>query len=196
MARARRGEADAGVAYTVVTVPHGVLVALAEGSRDGPDAARAARTALAVVETRAFAPLPLIVHDCHRELADTAGVALSLALFDSRRPLIWWVGVGHLPGYVMPARRGSKYKPLPLQSGVVGHHIPPLAASSLSLSLNDTLIVVTDSVRWDPGRAPGRLDVPFDVAERLLVDYTALDDQAAVVVARYLGPRVAPNEHH
>ena len=181
------GPLRSSYAETVKTVPHGVLIALVEALGSSDDGAARARAAIDTVERSAFAPLPLVVHDCHRELMGTAGVLMTLALFDARRPVLWWLAVGHLPGYIMTARRGSDFRPLPLQAGVVGQHLPAVAATSIPLTPGDTLIIVTDSVHWDPGRAPGRHDAPSSIARRLIDDYSTPDQAAIAVAARYLG---------
>ena len=187
IARPPRESAGSNYAHTIRTVPHGVLIALVEAPGDSGHEQSRSRAAIEAVEHNAFAPLPLIVHECHRELAGTPGVMMSLAFFDARRPVLWWLAVGHLPGYIMSAQRGSSYRPLALQSGAIGHHLPTVVAIPLPLAPRDTLIIVTDSVRWDPGRAPGRHDTPEIVARRLIDDYSTPDDAAIVVAARYLG---------
>jgi hypothetical protein len=189
-----RPAADAPGVYshTVRTVPHGVLVALVEAFGALPDAPARAAAAIAMVERSACAPLPLIVQDCHRELFGTAGVLMSLALFDSRRPVLWWLGVGHLPGYVMSARRGSRHRALPLHGGLVGQQLPAVSATTIALARGDTVIVVTDSVHWDPGRAPGRTDPPSQMAKRLIDDYSTPGDAAVAMAVRYLGLAAVP----
>jgi hypothetical protein len=172
---------------TVRTTPRGVLVALVEAVGGSEDAPARAATALAVVERSVFAPLPVIVHECHRELMGTAGVTVSLALFDARRPALWWLGVGHLPGYVMASRRGSSYRTLPLHAGVIGQQLPVISATSAPLESRDTLIVVSDGVHWDPGRAPGRMDAPTVVAQHLVDEYGSPGEAAIALAVRYVG---------
>jgi hypothetical protein len=178
VARPSRDSARSSYAHTIRTAPHGVLIALVEALGAIDDAEVRARAAIDAVEHNAFAP---------QALMGTPGVMMSLALFDARRPVLWWLAVGHLPGYIMSAQRGSTYRPLPLQNGAIGHHLPAVSATTVSLAPRDTLIIVTDSVHWDPERAPGRDDAPEAVARRLVEDYSAPEHAAIVVAARYLG---------
>jgi hypothetical protein len=122
-------------------------------------------------------------------LHDTRGAALSLALFDGRRPVLWWLGVGNVAGYIGHARAGTNaYESLAVREGVVGRSIPALFATSVPLSVGDTLIIVTGGVHWHPGDGPARRESPDAMARRLLNTH-ATNGDATAIVARYLGPR-------
>jgi len=76
-----------------------------------------------------------------------------------------------------------------LRGGVVGVHLPALAAAIVPIMRGDTLILATDGVRSDflheilPYRDP-----PQAVADRILARFGRITDDALVLVARYLGP--------
>jgi len=100
-----------------------------------------------------------------------------------------WLGVGNVGGVVL--RRGhdgrARADALLVRSGVVGLRLPALRASSVTLSVGDTLVLATDGIREEFVSHLPDLKPPERIAERVLADYGRTDDDALVVVARYVG---------
>ncbi len=81
--RIHPGEVVSGDLHVVAPFPGGVLVAVVDGLGHGPDAAEAARIAVAVLQDAAGQPATSLVERCHAALRRTRGVVLSVASLDA-----------------------------------------------------------------------------------------------------------------
>jgi serine phosphatase RsbU (regulator of sigma subunit) len=179
---------ESGDQYLVSrTADGGVLVAVVDGLGHGPEAASAAKTAIAVLEASDERELGTRFLRCHERLRDTRGVVLSLALFATGS--LTWLGVGNVDGVLL--RSGfSAPEQLLVRGGVVGRRLPSLELSRLTVARGDTLILVTDGIQSRFADDPGITFATPPTAERILADHGKEDDDALVLVVRYLGPRV------
>jgi phosphoserine phosphatase RsbX len=183
------GEVESGDAHVVAGFPHGTLVGLVDGLGHGPEAAAAAGEAVRLLEAHAGKPVLDLVERCHEALRYTRGAVMSLASFDARTASMTWIGIGNVegillraPGAASPAREG-----IGLRGGVVGYQLPPLRASTLSVSPGDTLVLATDGIRsgFVAGLAPR--GSPQELADSILARFARGSDDALVLVARYVG---------
>jgi len=190
---------ESGDRHVVVSTPTGVLVAVMDGLGHGNEAATAADVAVQTVKQCARDSLIRIIKSCQEKLLRTRGVALSLASIDANNSVMTWLGVGNVEGRLL--RKNSATSPhrdvkmLLLRAGIVGQRLPPLYAASVSLELNDTLIFATDGI------ASGFLDkvIPNEptewTAERIMTQCSKGNDDALVLVARYIGKEHARNRN-
>jgi hypothetical protein len=75
-----------------------------------------------------------------------------------------------------------------VRGGVVGVHLPALAASIVPVAGGDTLIFATDGVRSDfVNEALPLRDPPQMLADYILARWGTQTDDALVMVVRYLG---------
>ena len=126
------------------TADGGVLVAVVDGLGHGPEAASAAKTAIAVLEAGDERELGARFLRCHERLRDTRGVVLSLGLFATGS--LTWLGVGNVDGVLL--RSGfSAPEQLLVRGGVVGRRLPSLELSRLTVARGDTLILATDGIQ-------------------------------------------------
>jgi serine phosphatase RsbU (regulator of sigma subunit) len=163
----------------------GVLVAVVDGLGHGPEAASAAKTAIAVLEDGRERELGARFLRCHERLRDTRGVVLSLALFATGS--LTWLGVGNVDGVLLRSGAGAPEQLL-VRSGVVGRRLPSLELSRLAVSRGDTLILATDGVDHGFAGDPGVTFASPPTAERILAAHGKETDDALVLVVRYLGP--------
>lgn len=188
-ARALSGQGACGDAHVVRAFQGGVLVAALDGVGHGEEAASAARIASAVLEAHAEEPVAALIRRCHRALASTRGVVMSVASLRASRGLMTWLGVGNVQGVLV--RLGPIMDPaeesLLLRSGVVGAQLPPLQAASLRVKPGDTLVLATDGIGADFTRDLARSQPPQRAAERILARHGRATDDALVLVARYRG---------
>ena len=177
---------ESGDQYLVSrTADGGVLVAVVDGLGHGPEAASAAKTAIAVLEAGDERELGTRFLRCHERLRDTRGVVLSLALFATGS--LTWLGVGNVDGVLL--RSGfSAPEQLLVRGGVVGRHLPSLEPSRLTVARGDTLILATDGIQSRFAEDPGVAFAAPPTAERILADHGKETDDALVLVVRYLGP--------
>ena len=179
-------DGESGDQYMVCRTPDGgVLVAVVDGLGHGPEAASAAKTAIAELEAAAGADLGAQLRRCHERLRDTRGAVVSLALFAPTS--LTWLGVGNVDGVLL---RGASSAPehLLVRSGVVGRRLPSLEVSRLVVARGDVLIFATDGVKDHFADEPGAALGTPPTAERILVDYGKETDDALVMVVQYLGP--------
>jgi len=163
----------------------GVLVAVADGLGHGPEAASAARTAIAVLEAGSERELGARFLRCHERLRDTRGVVLSLGLFATGS--LTWLGVGNVDGVLLRSGLGTPQQLL-VRSGVVGRRLPSLELSRLTVARGDTLILATDGIDQGFAGDPGIALAAPPTADRILADHGKETDDALVLVVRYLGP--------
>lgn len=191
---ARRGQRMCGDHHVVAVAGDTVLVAAVDGLGHGPEARRASMAALAIVRTYANEELPRLMTRCHEALADTRGAVMSLARFRSVPRTLAWLGVGNVSGWLQRSRAGVEMPdpqtvvPLIARAGVVGvGKLPTLQPTVVALDERDTLVVATDGVTGDYSRAIRRALSPRSLARRVLNEFGTHDDDALVLVARFLG---------
>jgi hypothetical protein len=113
---------------------------------------------------------------------------MSLASIDSAQGFMTWIGVGNVQG-VMLRRQGTRGLPpeeLLLRAGVVGAQLPPLQASVLPITRGDTVIFATDGIHSGFVESASALEPPQKSADRILAQYRRGNDDALVLVTRYL----------
>jgi len=185
----RAGQTESGDRYLVAPTPDGALVAVVDGLGHGAEAADAAKVAVRSLERHAQQPVIPLVRDCHRSLLGTRGAVVSVAAFAARDQTMTWLGVGNVEGLLLRAQATSpRRESLLMRGGVVGVHLPTLAAEIVPVTPGDTLILATDGVRSDFSheRLPQR-DSPRLLADHILARWGKRDDDALVLVVRYLG---------
>jgi len=178
---------ESGDRYLVKPYADGALVAVADGLGHGPDAAAAARTAMAILEMDATRPVTRLLQYCHEHLRPTRGAALSLASFNALDGTMTWLGVGNVDGVVLRAPPATGSLGLVLLPGVVGHQLPPLRPSVVRIVPGDTLVLVTDGIREDFAETLKAGAEVSEAADRILAGHAKGTDDALVLVVRYKG---------
>jgi len=183
------GEAESGDQYVVRPIPNGVLVAAVDGLGHGPEAAAAARSAVAILKDYAHEPVISLVKRCHERLIRTRGAVMSLASFNALDNTMTWLGVGNVEGVLLRADAAADppRENVLLRSGVVGYQLPALHASILPVTRGDVLILATDGIRSGFAEDVSLSDPPQRIAEHILARRATGMDDALVLVARYLG---------
>jgi phosphoserine phosphatase RsbX len=179
---------ESGDAHLAELLPHGAFFAVIDGLGHGPEAARAARAATAIIRENMALPLSEIVTACHDGLRPTRGAVMSLAMLDFESSTIHWCGVGNVEGAIFPGSSSRRARDsIVLRGGVVGYRLPPLKVSSVSLRPRDMLVMVTDGIRSEfSAEVDATADVQL-VADTILQRCGKGTDDALVLVARYQG---------
>lgn len=190
VAHAPLGDPDnSGDCYLVKPFPHGVLVAVLDGLGHGPEAASVAKIAAQVLESNAQDSVISLLKRCHEALRGTRGAVMSLASLNALDGSTTWIGIGNVEGLLL--RLDSNIKPnkesLLLRRGLLGDQLPALRASIVPLMIGDTLIFATDGIQ--SGFQEGiKLDnPPQQIAAGILNQYSKGNDDALVLVVRYVG---------
>lgn len=183
------GQSECGDLHAIRILPGGQLVAAIDGLGHGEEAANASRIAARVLVT-ADDPRPVeLFRQCHDALRGSRGAVMSLALFDRSDGTMAWLGVGNVEGRLWScgSAAASRGKSLMLRAGILGHNLPNLAVSVFPVGPGDEIVLCTDGISPDFTRPSGTDDSPQGTAERVMAEYSRDNDDALVVVARYLG---------
>jgi len=185
----RAGQTESGDRYLATATPDGALVAVVDGLGHGVEAAHAARAAVRSLERRADQRVIPLLRDCHASLFETRGAVISVASFAARDQTMTWLGVGNVEGLLLRAGlTGPPRTSLLLRGGVVGAHLPTLTAESVPVTPGDTLILATDGIRSDfSHEGLPQQDSPQGLADYILGRWRRPNDDALVLVVRYLG---------
>ncbi|SOD58257.1 Anti-sigma regulatory factor (Ser/Thr protein kinase) [Streptomyces zhaozhouensis] len=179
-ARGEREEPCCGDAFAVRETPDGPTVALVDALGHGPEAQRAAETALAVFDEDPSLPLTELLTRQHRALRRSRGAAVALLRLGAEEAAFAAVGNVRLVRIGLGRPHGGPAGP----PGIVGYTLPRLVAHRLPRVPGETLLLHTDGI--DPGwhRAPAagppRLP-PTLLAPFLAHRHRRVRDDAAVV---------------
>ena len=180
---AQAGERDSGDRCLVEPFPGGTIIAAIDALGHGPEAARAAELAAAVLQSNYDINPEAMLQQCHETLRGTRGAAISLAVLDKAGRHMNWVGVGNVCGVVVRAGTG-RVEQLLVHAGVVGHKLPELRPSRVPVEPGDLLVLATDGIRGDFTEMLRASAAPQPLAERLLEKYASRNDDALVLVFR------------
>jgi negative regulator of sigma-B (phosphoserine phosphatase) len=180
---------ESGDAYVVKESPEGVLIAVIDGVGHGREAAEASRLAAATVESALDEDAVSLLWRCHEELKGSRGAVMTLAFVCRREKTMTWIGVGNIESVLFHTGTSGRQRPdhVLLRGGIVGHRLPPLRAQVLSMAPNDVLIFATDGIRPEFSEAFTSNGEPQAIADRILAQYRKGNDDALVLVVRYLG---------
>jgi negative regulator of sigma-B (phosphoserine phosphatase) len=181
------GEPESGDLHLVSAFPDGVLVAAVDGLGHGAEAAVAARAACEALGNDPGADLPTLFERCHRRLARTRGVVMSLASFGEREGVMKWLGVGNVEGLLLRADAAPTNESILLLGGVVGYQLPTLRPTTTQVAHGDVLMLATDGIRTGFAHGLDRSEPAQQLADRILANHAKPTDDALVLVARYLG---------
>ena len=183
------GQIVCGDLHLVKPFTNGALVAVVDGLGHGDEAIAVARIAIHALEEQAEQSVITLVKHCHEALAETRGVVLTLASFNSLDSTMSWLGVGNVAGLLL--RADTKAVPPSetalLRGGVLGYQLPSLSASVIAVAPNDLLILATDGIgnSFDLSDLLG--GTPQKIADRVMNRHFKGNDDGLVLVARFLG---------
>ena len=187
--RALPGESTSGDIAVTVEHSDGVLLAAIDGLGHGPEASEAAMAAAEILEDSPQEKLDVLMTRAHERLLhsrDSRGVVMSIVSLRPEKST--WLGVGNVEGKML--RTGADpaatvyLSPL---GGIVGHELPALHVSALEVRPGDVMVLATDGVREDFGLGWKMARPVQEIADSLLDGFARDNDDALVVVARYLG---------
>ena len=185
--RAREGESSMGDRGVVAFTPGKAVAAVIDGLGHGPAAAAAAEKAASVVERYPRDDVVALAERCDAELRESRGAAMSLAAFDAGSGEMSWLGIGNVEGRLIPGGAfGGHGRSLLLRPGVVGDEPPSFGAESVPVRRGDVLVLATDGIGIDFGDDLRPTRSCRETAQLLLDRYGRPNDDALVLVARYL----------
>ncbi|HME76823.1 MAG TPA: SpoIIE family protein phosphatase [Mycobacterium sp.] len=170
--------------------PSAALFGVLDGLGHGGEAARAAQRAAEVLRDAPDKPLGVLVQLCHRALADTRGVAMTLARIEFEADLLSWTGIGNVTADLVVKSPGGVgiRSSARLAGGIVGYRIPDTVhTQTVSMRPGDLLVMTTDGIGGD-----FLADIDFSasavaIADQTLRRYRKDNDDALVLAARHRG---------
>ncbi len=166
------------------------LFGVIDGLGHGAEAATAATSAASVINGAAAEPLDVLFGLCHRQLASTRGVAMTLARIDFGAETLHWMGVGNVAADLLAKSPSGQEVRVSarLAGGIVGYQIPGVTPPErIPIRPGYLLVIASDGI------GEGYLDrVDFTasaavIAERILREHGRQTDDALVLVARHRG---------
>lgn len=187
--RAAAGESSIGDMCLVEPFPGGILLGAVDGLGHGKHAASVAKRAVVCLRQSSGRSLDYLINECHRRIAGTRGVVLSLASINAVAGEMTWAGVGNVEVrlFHFDREKGLNREALMVKPGVVGYQISSVRTSVHPLSPGDILIFASDGIS---GGFDQELDIDSPVqavADYILQQKGKKNDDALVLVVRYLG---------
>lgn len=181
---AKRGEDVSGDAWGIARTEGRVTVVMADGLGHGPDAAAAARAAIAVLPARAALSPREIIETIHLALKHTRGAAVAVAVLDERARSIAFSGLGNINARICKPDGSSA--PLVSMNGTAGMEARVVREFSYEWPPRAALVLHSDglSSRWNMADYPGLLERdPSVISGVLFRDFCRDTDDASIVVA-------------
>lgn len=187
--RALPGSGKSGDLHLVELFTNGGLAAVVDGLGHGEEAFQAALTAINTLERHPDESVISLVNRCHEALRTTRGAVMTLVSFNFVENFVTVLGIGNVETVLLRANSSTKppAETVLLRGGVVGFQLPALIASIFTISPGDTLVFCTDGI--DPAFTNGLAvnEQPKQLAPRILREYFMGNDDAMVLVARFIG---------
>ncbi|OBH58923.1 SpoIIE family protein phosphatase [Mycobacterium sp. E2479] len=166
------------------------LFGVVDGLGHGPAAAEAALRAVDVLTRASSEHVEVLLQLCHRVLAGTRGVAMTLARMDFAANTLTWSGVGNVTAdLVAKAPTGLEVRSSArLTGGIVGDRMPEIPpAQVVSIRPGDLLLMSTDGIAQDYLDHIDFSATAVAIAEGLLGKDAKETDDAMVLAARHRG---------
>lgn len=183
------GEIRSGDRHLVEEHSRGVTIAVVDGLGHGAEAGSAADDAIATLAAHAQEDIGSLLRRCHERLRNTRGAVVTIACVEAVPGTMSWGGVGNVEAMLIHAapRAGPARRDFPvLRGGIVGHRLPPLRPSVISVGPGDILILATDGVSRSFLEDVPRGNSPQQMADSILARHAIGSDDALVLVAMLL----------
>lgn len=186
---AKVGEQKCGDSYLVTNNNEKALIAAIDGLGHGESALRASQRAKFLLKKSSNETIINLVKNCHKGLRNTRGVVMNLALIDSRKKTLTWIGIGNVSGILMSGNEDgdSDVESVISRHGIVGYKLPALQASIVPVSVGDLLIFTTDGVRQHYLEHVNLQDNTEAIVKFIATNYFKRTDDALILAARYTG---------
>jgi anti-sigma regulatory factor (Ser/Thr protein kinase) len=176
------GEDASGDAWGQAVDGAVVTVLMADGLGHGPEASRAAVTA--VRELRGDLAPEVLLERMHEALRPTRGAAAAIARLDRASGALRFAGIGNIAAAIV---HGTNARSLSSMNGTLGHRVARFQAYDYEVPPGGLVVLHSDGLHtgWDLAAHPGlqRRD-PLVIASLLIRDGERGRDDVGVVVAR------------
>jgi anti-sigma regulatory factor (Ser/Thr protein kinase) len=180
----KSGETACGDAWAMTTHSRGATFLVADGLGHGPDASRAACSAVEVLHKHPDQPAIRILDLAHQKLRPTRGAALAVIRHDAIDGEISFAGVGNIAACVLS---GGDKRAMVSHNGIVGHNVHKSQEYRYPWPKGGLLVAHSDGLetQWNIAEYPGLASRhPSMIAAMLFREHSRKRDDVAVVVAR------------
>lgn len=178
------GERVSGDAWGVAWHEKGLTLLVADGLGHGPDASRAAESAVGVLLQHPGDSAIRILDRAHGRLRATRGAAVAVMRHDQARGELLYAGVGNISSVIL---QGSTRQAMVSHNGIVGHNVHKSLEYPYAWPRGALLVAHSDGLEssWDLARFPG-IDArhPSIIAAALYRQHSRGRDDTVVIVAR------------
>lgn len=173
----------------VKSTPSGFLIAVIDATQDGKPGCSAAKAAAEIFEGYTHHTLVDLFNRADRCSKETGGCSISATIFNTSYHTATWFGVGNVQGYLHHRSPSAtpRYQWLKLQQGFVGDNRFQIREITNPVKYGDLLILATSGIRPDFAAELPIEGKPRTVADSLLAGYAREEDDALMLVTRYLG---------
>jgi hypothetical protein len=187
--RTKDAEQLGSLTSVVKSTPSGFLIAVIDATQDGKDGNFAAKAAAEIFEGFTHHSLVDLFNRADRCAKETGGCSISATIFNTSYHTATWFGVGNVQGYLhhRSPTADPRYRWLKLQQGFVGDNQFTIRENTHSIHMGDVLILATTGIRPEFAGALPIEGKPRVVADALLAEYARPEDDALMLVTRYLG---------
>jgi anti-sigma regulatory factor (Ser/Thr protein kinase) len=189
MGRPYPGEVISGDDAVFFQSESGFLACVSDGLGHGPEARQASNRAVEVLSRNRQMGLDQIVMALHEELIGTRGCVISMMRFHKENGTLECASAGDVQSHVYKLRDAHFFTPTPLVLGTGQLQGGKVRVETLLAEPGSILIMFTDGLRSRTS-LKGQLDIlrqpAIAIAEHLLENHSRPDDDALVLVARFL----------
>jgi anti-sigma regulatory factor (Ser/Thr protein kinase) len=180
----KAGETVSGDAWALEVRDHGATLLVADGLGHGPDASRAAQTAVEVLRRDPDHDAIRLLDTAHGRLRATRGAAVAVIRHDRSKAELAFAGVGNIAACVWD---GATRRAMVSHNGIVGHNVHKSQEFRYPWPRGLLLVAHSDGLesQWSLAGFPGIADHhPSVIAALLYREHTRKRDDVVVVVVR------------
>jgi anti-sigma regulatory factor (Ser/Thr protein kinase) len=180
---ARPGEEMCGDQWGVQTSGEHKTLLLADGLGHGPDAAKAANAATAVLENHLDLAPGDLIEAVHLALRSTRGAAVAAARLDRERRIVTFAGLGNISGKIAVPADSERH--MVSTNGTAGAEARHIREFSYPCPEGSLVILHSDGIatHWGLSNYPGlAARDPGLIAGVIYRDHTRRNDDATIVV--------------
>jgi hypothetical protein len=178
------GETACGDQWALVSKEGQRALCVVDGLGHGPEAATAAKAAVAVLQQANVLDAVELMRTVHEALRPTRGAAAAVAVLDPGRESCTFCGIGNIAFRI---HSGEKCRHMVSHNGILGHKVQKFQDFAYPFPRGALCIAHSDGIgpRWDLAHYPGlSARHPSLVAGVLFRDHRRTRDDATVVVVR------------
>jgi hypothetical protein len=183
------GEAISGDDAVFFQSESGFIAALSDGLGHGPEARKASVRAIETISRCRLLDLPQLTNTVNGELTETRGCAMNIVRFSKDDRVLESAGFGDIHSHLYSIRDAHFFSPTPF---ILGDGALPQSRIRIEVAraeIGSVLVMFTDGLKSRTS-LKGQLNVlrqpAISIAQYLLENHSREDDDALVLVARFL----------